>query len=131
MLKLVINRKQWLHGTKYAGVAGVNASLLHTSWLRASSDKKQCCLGFLARAEGFLANEIEEKVSPQDLDSFLVLKSKYLSKLVDTNGYKETTDNLLCEKLMQTNDKPGVKLSVREGRIKKLMREIGVAVKFV
>ena len=112
-MKLTISRKRWLRGLKMSQNGG--------SYLLRQTDKKMCCLGFLALACGAKENDIAGRRCPQNVIK-RVAQHPTFSKLISSSGnFSE-----IARFLMDVNDG-----SADESVIKKLMAKIGVKVRFV
>lgn len=109
-----IDFNRWLHGE------GSRQSRMYRP-----SDRKMCCLGFLAQASGCKIEEITNIDSPQEL---------YFSKHIEILGLltgKTQRNNHHITKLMQINDDPNM-LDLDE-RLDKLTWEfdkLGIKVEF-
>lgn len=111
MLKLVIKRSKWLRGE------GGDCS-----YLLRKSDKKMCCLGFLALACGYTRKNISGYAEPTCL-----VDNKFPLGLIDEKGRSTPK----CNSLMDINDSETFTDSVRELELKILFKKINVRVQFV
>lgn len=130
ILKVVVNRKKWARGGE-----GGNSSLLNTRG-------NMCCLGFAAMATGKVKRkDIRDRGGPEDLDVDLFYGNKHpLPQLLT----RRRSNNKTCTALIEVNDscpendpsdipfldRPILKGSVRESRIKALGKKVGIAFTF-
>lgn len=110
-LKVVIDRSRWIRG-------GIGDSLL----LR-PSDKKMCCLGFVACAVG-LGTEIYGAASPEN-----VLSSKWPKGFVE--GAAHITNTNAIAEIMTTNDDTNLRGEQREKQLIVYFGHLGIDIEFV
>jgi hypothetical protein len=123
LIPLTIDRNKWARG----GYNG-EAALLN-------DDGNMCCLGFACRASGLAAKTIKGIGLPGDLpDESLdpVRMAKKLGKLVK----RTTTDGIYSDgryvdDAVCTNDDNNISESMREYRLKPILKKLGFSVKFV
>lgn len=131
---VTISRKRWLRGGKPGNKRITSEDLEKlNSQLYDPTTKTMCCLGFVARAAGYKASEIEGYASPESLCLgekkenvkylFLPLVSIGLGKVVDNSK--------ICRTMMSVNDELRLKARDRESQLKRLARKIGIQFKFV
>ena len=108
-MTLTIDRRKWLRGEDF------NSALLR------SDDKKMCCLGFFCLSRDI--RKIADVSEPVDLS---YQQRQRIPELFDNQH-----QNHVCEKLMVNNDSPELSEKVRETRITKWFKKIGVNVKFI
>ena len=118
--EVTINRSKWCRG-------GKSASALRTE------SGQSCCLGFVARAYGLKtpvgSTVLSSLTDDQDISVLPEALRPTKSKSPFTSGVYHDTD--LHDKLVDANDEVGVKPAEREKKIKDLLAEAGIRVKFV
>jgi hypothetical protein len=108
-----VKRSEWLRGK-----GGQVSKLL--------SDGKMCCLGFYAKAQGFMDEDMEEVASPADLVSRTACKfeSQLLGSVAAINSIHG------CD-LMGINDDDLISDEEREEQLKKKFASMGIEVEFI
>lgn len=111
-MKLTIQRSKW-----YRGKGGLFSKLVQ-------HNGTMCCLGFLGRACGIPKKTMGGHSRPSDV-------LKYLGRwqagtLTEAGGNSKVTQGL-----MNDNDEPSISDAVRERRLTKKFKAIGVDVEFV
>ena len=119
--EFTVSRKRWIRGEDADD--GMNDSCLYRA-----SDKKMCCLGFLARSSGAKVENIFGVMDPaeSDCDSF-----SWPEGILDTEYEDEYRNSLITEKLMAANDDSTLTSREREKMLRELFKAIGIKVKFV
>lgn len=105
MIHVTIDRSKWLRGDP------------NNSYLRRSSDGKQCCMGFFARKLGVSASKIK------GVETLRGLSGDYAAF---EENHEEVMDNIY-----HTNDTKDMRDNDREVALIKLGEEIGVKFTFV
>jgi hypothetical protein len=125
MMKLVIDRRRWIHGE-----GGDSSRLLRLD------DKKMCCLGFLSLACGASENDIGDFSEPNEMDirpTHEVFQKLLLQLEGEDCDHKYTYYNpsTIAIDMMVTNDSKALSESEREEKLTGYFKEIGVEVEFI
>ena len=112
-MNLVVKRSKWLRG------AGPNGD----SYLLHPTNRRMCCLGFLARAVGYKPCEIKGTHTP----AYVKDPSKFPAAIV--SGDDDNT--LLCDDMMDTNDSATLNDTQREYKLTRLFKKADIAITFV
>ncbi len=136
--ELIIPRKLWVHGGNKSTSARQN-EFGHSSLL--NEQGKMCCLGHLAKSCGLTDRQIKGKHDPSYLSNTAIKK---ISNTAFSYLFKFGKINSICSRLIEANDAVDgiqykyfksfyVKITQkeRESKIRNLMLDIGVRVKFV
>lgn len=115
MRKLEIDRRRWLQG-RLAWPHGINGSLLYRN-----TDKRMCCLGFMARACGAKVSQIRGRGSPENVPSI-----DWPDGMI---GDGRTNIEAVRE-VMKLNDDPSITSKQRETRVKRALKAFGFNVVF-
>jgi hypothetical protein len=110
MLEIIVERKTWLRGTG----SGASALLRNT-------DKKRCCLGFVAQQSGVTDQNMCGMATPENLPDFYRMPADLLTDGCNSN---------LCFELMQQNDDHSVTDEVRERRLNGLLDDAEASFRF-
>ena len=115
-LKLVIDRKTWLRGEGADG-----------SFLRRSSDGRQCCLGFMALAAGLTSEEITDKTTIATVNRDFTNLPHGLTWTL-SGVFANSSD---CAAAIDKNDKENISDAEREVSIVDIFARNGWDVTFV
>jgi hypothetical protein len=124
-VQLVIKRSDWLRGEE-----GVMSYLLRPG------DHKKCCLGFLAEACGYSADELYGQREPFDLVAHpprLKPFPEAMKFLIEDSQNPAGTpgNSAIARHLMKCNDDPALSAWYREKRIASYFAAHGIEVEFV
>lgn len=120
MLKVVVDRKTWLHGEGD-----------DQSFLRRTSDGKKCCLGFACLAVGLDEYVINDVQDPNSL-RFKLPNNTLPEALQELVGPAYCLDNsLTCSDLMRINDQLDYDDTLREEDLVRLGKQVQLEFEFV
>src|SRR5262245_2728670 len=122
MMKLVIDRSNWLHGEGS-----------ENSFLLRGSDGKMCCLGFLACQLGAKEKTITNNSNSSDMKDLIYYNSNPsdMPSLIDWPEWMLTIDNAdskITTLLMSVNDNENYSDGDREQRIDEIFDEQSIEV---
>ena len=115
MDKFVIDRSKWLRGEGPKGF----------SVLLRRSDRKMCCLGFYGEHLGVSRRKLIDIGNPPVIKRF----GELAPALVSTHD--KSCNSSVCDQIIRVNDSQEISDKMREYRLKRLFKSIGVNVEFV
>lgn len=110
LAKLLIDRKWWVRGPG------------DDSYLRSPTTKRMCCLGFLGRACGYKAASITDIGFP----SQVVNTTQWTKGVINRKG----NDTYWTQRAVSINDNERFSDQVRESKLKKHFKKIGIRLSF-
>ncbi len=113
-LKVVVDREKWCRGQKNGNPALVTGS------------RTMCCLGFVGVACGFTKKEMLLLTSPGQI-SYSAKNKTWPKGMLNKYDFASTLTN----NLVDINDSIMMNDSVRERKLKKTAKEIGIEFQFV
>lgn len=121
--ELVIDRKRWLRGEE-------------KSALVRKFDKKMCCLGFLGRACGIRRKDMVAVARPERLNSSSDIKKwpAWLVSFIEMPAWQDADyfdTGRLGQQLMSLNDNQEISDKMREYKLKRKFKSVGLEVEFI